>query len=81
MINDKGLRNYRNLLYYFEKRIAVHFSLENGEWHNGTVLDVSKEKLTLVLMEFKKGELPFLLEDIKEDSIKPCIYISKEIRE
>ncbi len=81
MINDKGLRNYRNFLYYFEKRIAVHFSLENEEWHNGTVIDINEKKLTLVLMEFKKGELPFLLEDIKEDSIKPFIYKPREEEE
>ena len=78
MINDKGLKNYRNFLYYFKKRIAVHFSLENGEWHNGTVIDINEEKLTLVLMEFKKGELPFLLENIKEESIKPFVYKPRE---
>ena len=79
MINDKGLRNYRRFLYFQEKHIAVHFSIEfTKEWHNGTIIDLDEKKLTLVLMEFKKGEIPFLLENINEDSIKPFIYKPKE---
>ncbi len=76
MINEKGLRNYRRLLYYKEKHIAVHFDLDNKhEWCNGTILDLDENKLTLVLNEFKKGKYPILLENIKEESIEP--YISK----
>ena len=77
MINEKGLRNYRRLLYYKEKHIAVHFDLDTKhEWCNGTILDLDKEKLTLVLNEFKKGEYPILLEDINEESIEP--YVNRE---
>ena len=76
MINEKGLRNYRRLLYYQEKHIAVHFDLDTKhEWCNGTIIDLDKRKLTLVLNEFKKGEYPILLEDINEESIEP--YVSK----
>jgi len=71
MTNDKtkGQRVYRRLLYFYENKIPVHFKLEDNNWRNGIILDLSEEKLTLVLKEFLMGEIPFLLEDINEDSI------------
>lgn len=67
--NEKGQRIYRKFLYFFEEGITVHFKIENGDFRNGLILDLNKEKLTLVLRENVMGELPFLLEDIQEDSI------------
>ena len=70
MINDKGLNNYRKLLYFFANEIPVHFKLENGDWRNGYIIDLSEIKLTLILKELKMGTIPLLLEEIKENSIE-----------
>lgn len=69
MINDIGERNYRILIYYFENQIKVHFKDLDEIFYNGLILDLNERKLTLVLRERVKGEIPFLLENIKEDSI------------
>jgi len=70
MENEYGLRVYRKLLYFFQKEQAIHFTvLDTGSFYNGIILDLNQDKLTLVLKEFKLGEIPFLLEDINEDSI------------
>ena len=68
--DDKGHRVFRKLNYFFENQIPVHFKIENGDFRNGLVLDLNEDKLTLVLREFVFGEMPFLLEDIKEESIR-----------
>ena len=70
MNNELGKQVYRKLIYFYEKKILVHFSLNSGGWKNGEIIDLDEEKLTLVLKENVEGELPFLLEDIKLDSIK-----------
>ena len=68
--NEYGLRVYRKLLYFFNNGLAVHFTIyETGQFYNGTILDLNERKLTLVLKDFKLGEVPFLLEDINENSI------------
>ena len=69
MRNDLGERNYRILLYYFENKIKIHFKDLDEIFYNGLILDLNEKKLTLVLQERMKGEIPFLLENIKEDSI------------
>lgn len=69
MRNDLGERNYRILLYYFENKIKVHFKDLDEIFYNGLILDLNENKLTIVLQERMKGELPFLLENIKENSI------------
>ena len=71
MNNELGKQVYRKLSYFFENKIPIHFSLNSGGWKNGIILDLSETKLTLVLKEFVEGELPFLLENINLDSIKP----------
>lgn len=70
MNNDAGLQAYRKLVYFFENEIPIHFSLVNGGWKNGTIKELIKPELTLILNEFEEGELSFLLEDINIDSIK-----------
>lgn len=70
MENEYGNRVYRKLLYFFNNQLAIHFTINNiGDFYNGIILDLNEKKLTLVLKEFKFGEMPFLLEDINEDSI------------
>ena len=73
---EKGQRVYRKLLYFYENNFPIFFKLENGNWRAGIILDLSKEKFTLVLKEFLMGELPFLLEEINEDSITK--YVKRE---
>jgi hypothetical protein len=77
MENEYGLRVYRKLLYFFQNEQAIHFTLlDTGEFYNGLILDLNEKKLTLVLKEFKLGEIPFLLEDINEDSI--AVFTTKK---
>jgi len=71
MNNELGQQVHRKISYFFENKIAVHFSLSSGGWKNGIILSLNEEKLTLVLNEFVEGELPFLLENIILNSIKP----------
>ena len=68
---ELGINVYRKLLWFYEKKIPIHFCLlERYGWKNGDIIDLNEEKLTLVLKEFKEGELPFLLEEINIDTIK-----------
>ena len=69
MNNELGQQVYRKLIYFFENKIPIHFSLNSGGWKNGLILDLNEEKLTLVLRERVRGEIPILLECINEDSI------------
>jgi len=69
MINETGYKNYRTLLYYFKNKILVHFKDLDNIFYNGLILELNEQKLTLVLRERVKGEIPFLLEDINPDSI------------
>lgn len=69
MKNEIGQINYRKLLYYFENKIPVHFKDLNKIFYNGLILDLNEEKLTLVLKERTRGEIPILLEDIDPNSI------------
>ena len=69
MNNDIGQINYRKLLYYFENKILVHFKDLDNIFYNGLILDLNEDKLTLVLRERVRGEIPFLLENINSDSI------------
>ena len=69
MKNEAGQSNYRKLLYYFENKIKIHFKDLDEIFYNGLILDLNEEKLTLVIQERVKGEIPFLLENIKPDSI------------
>ena len=78
MTNEKGQRVYRKLLYYYKNNLPVHFKLEkNDAFRNGIILDLSEEKLTLVLKEFVMGTIPLLLEEIKENSIQKFKEVGK----
>jgi len=71
MNNETGKQVCRKLSYYFENKISVHFCLIRGGWKNGKIIDLNEKKLAMVLKEFVEGDLPFLLEDIDVNSIKP----------
>jgi len=70
MNNEIGQRNYRKLLYFFENKIRVHFTDLDEIFYNGLILDLSEENLSMVLNERVKGNMPILLECIKESSIE-----------
>ena len=67
---NTGIQVCRKLSYFYENQIPIHFCLLRGGWKNGKIIDLSSEKLTLVLEEFKEGTLPFLLEDIDINTIQ-----------
>ena len=77
MINDKGQKVYRKLLYYFDEKIWVHFTDLDNVFYNGLIIDLNEDKLTMVLKERVKGTIPILLECINLDSITP-FKLSKE---
>lgn len=71
MTNDKIAHDsYRNFYYFYKNKIKVHFKDFDERWYNGLILDLDKEKLTLVLRERVKGEMPILLEKVNPDSIR-----------
>jgi len=71
MNNETGKQVFRKLSYYFENKIMVHFCLIRGGWKNGEILDLNEKKLCMVLKERVEGDLPFILEDIDVNSIRP----------
>ncbi len=70
MNNEIGQKNYRKFLYFFENKVKVHFKDLDEIFYNGLILDLSEEKLTMVLQERVRGTLPILLEFIRHDSIQ-----------
>ncbi len=64
--NDKDNDNVeflkKQIKVYFKKKIPIHIRLENGEWLNGKIIEVSSE--FLMLNEFKKGKLPIFFSQI-----------------
>ncbi len=69
MNNETGQKVYRKLLYYFKNFIKIHFKDLDEIFYNGLILDLNEEKLTMVLRERVRGEIPILLECINENSI------------
>ena len=69
MKNEIGQKVYRKFLYYFKNYVVVHFKDLDDIFYNGLILDLNEKKLTLVLRERVRGEIPILLECINEDSI------------
>ncbi len=70
MTNEIGQKNYRKLLYFFENKIKVHFKDLDEIFYNGLILDLNEEKLTMLLQERIRGNIPLLLEFIRSDSIQ-----------
>lgn len=69
MTNETGQNVYRKLIYFFENKIKIHFKDLDNIFYNGLILDLNEEKLTMVLRERVRGEIPILLEFINPDSI------------
>lgn len=66
MIKDNDKDNVEFLMkqakVYLKKKIPVHIRLENEEWLNGKIIEVSSE--FLMLKEFKRGDLPIFFSQI-----------------
>lgn len=69
MTNEIGLEVYRKLLYFFDNKLKIHFKDFNEIFYNGTILNLSEEKLTMVFDERVRGVIPILLECINPNSI------------
>lgn len=70
MTKDKIAREvYRKLIYFSDNNIKIHFKDFDEIWYNGLIIDLSKEKLTMVLAEDVRGTIPFVLEAVNPDSI------------
>ncbi len=70
MNNEVGKKNYRNLFYFFDEQIWVHFKDLDGIFYNGLIIDLNEKKLTMVIRERVRGEMPILLEFINPESIE-----------
>ena len=70
MTKDKiAKESLRKLHYFFENQIKIHFKDFDEIWYNGLIIDLSEEKLTMVLKEDFRGTIPILLENVNPDSI------------
>ena len=70
MIDEKGQKVYRKLIYFFENNLKVHFKDLDKIFYNGIIIDLNENKLTLILRERIRGTIPILLEAINPDSIE-----------
>lgn len=60
--------SYEKIKLFLDLKKKVHISCD-GRFYNGLILDVSKEKDFLILIDNKLGEMPILFEEIL--SIEP----------
>jgi hypothetical protein len=60
---------YKKLLFYYEKSIPVHFSMIQGGWVNGLILELDEEYKMVILKEFLNGKMSFLCNEIKLHTI------------
>ena len=65
----------RKLEFFKTNGKKIHIKIiagaDKGFFRNGFVLDVSFTQRCFVFIDDKKGELPYLFEEIDPDSIKP----------
>jgi len=69
MTNEIGDINYRKLIYFFENNIIIHFKDTNNIFYNGLILNLDREKHTMLIEERVRGNIPIILEQIKSDTI------------
>lgn len=71
MTKDKTAQDsFRKLIYFYKNQIPIHFKDLDNIFYNGLIIDLNKNKLTMVLHEHIKGTIPILLEFINPDSIR-----------
>jgi len=63
---------YETAIFFKNKKIPVHITLDSGKWFNGKILYVNEDfKDRLVLQEDRFGEILIFFERIKTDGIVP----------
>ena len=69
---------FRKLKYFLDKSLPVHFTEEDGTWHNGNLKDLVIEEALVVLIDIMPGRGMKIIpaESIIPDSIVE--YIKKE---
>jgi len=78
MTKDKNAHDsLRKFNYFFNNKVKVHFKDFDEIFYNGFILDLSSEKLTMVLVEDVKGTMPILLECVNPDSIREFTEVGK----
>ena len=60
---------YETAKFYKNKNISVHINLISGDWLNGKIKNISKDRL--ILIEERYGEMLVLFDRILDDGIKP----------
>ena len=60
---------YETAKFYKNKNISVHINLVSGDWLNGKIKNISKDRL--ILDEERYGEMLILFARILDDGIKP----------
>jgi len=60
---------YETANFYKSKNISVHINLISGDWLNGKIKTISKDRL--ILIEERYGEMLILFDRILDDGIKP----------
>ena len=70
MTNEVALDNYRKLIWFFDNNTEIFFKDLDAIWYRGFIVDLNKEKLTMVFDENLKGTMPILLECIEPKSIR-----------
>lgn len=79
MTNEKLANDsYRKLLWFFENKIEVHFKDLDEIFYNGYIIDLNKEKLTMVLSERVRGTIPILLEFVNPKSIEKFTEVRED---
>ena len=70
MKDEKGIEVFRKLEYFYKNNLRVHFKDLDTIFYNGLIIDLNKDKLTMVLNERVRGTIPILLEFIDSNSIQ-----------
>ena len=70
MTNENNYNWIHEILnFYIKKGISLHITFKSGQWVNGRVISVGKDRL--IFDDERFGEMLVLFERIKEDGIEP----------
>jgi hypothetical protein len=68
------------LLHFYNRGCAVHFSMVWGDWRNAIIRKIDEEKGIVIIKEFVLGNLVINLVDIDPNSIEEYNLNNKEDR-
>jgi len=69
MLNERNKQLYETIDFYKNKKVSIHITLKSGDWLNGEVISLLKDRM--VIEEEKFGEMLVLFERIKDDGVEP----------